>query len=179
MVETWWIIENDDGSYRQVVTNGEHPSTVGEPGRAHAMGRRGDLTFETPDVVTGAWSDNMASVRARLISKIEQDRIAAQDALVSPGEGKKLVYTQKNAEQQDYYKNGDTPANSHRFPAAYAEMNVTGDSLATVMIRFKAGAELANGRLYRFDALAQKAKKDVEAAATAAEAEAAAEVDWS
>jgi hypothetical protein len=179
MAETWWLIENDDGSYRQVVTGGQHPSTVGEPGRAHLMDRRGDLTFETPDLVSGTWTDNMDTVRVRLLAKLEEDRIKAQDSLVSPGDGKKLIYAQKNAEQRDYYGNGATPANRGRFPAAYAEMDVTGDKLAAVMTRFKAGADQTNGKLYRFDALAKKAKKDIQSATTAAKAEAALQVDWS
>jgi hypothetical protein len=177
MAETWWLIENEDGSLRQVVTDGADPSECGEAGVAHVMQRRGDLTFEVPDIETGTWSDNMTTVRERLLKKVDADRQKAQDALVSPGEGKKLVYAQKNAEQQDYYVNGTTT--EERLPAAYAEMAVTGDDLATVMARFKAGADVANQKLYRFDALAHKAKADIRAATTTAEAEEAAAVDWS
>jgi hypothetical protein len=142
------------------------------------MTRRGDLTFEVPNLQTGEWSDAMAPVRAHQIKKIEAERQAAQDALLSPGDGKKLVYTQKNAEQLDYYANGSTPDTRDRFPAAYAEMDISGVSLAEAIAQFKAGAEAVNGQLYRFDALALKAKRDVEKAETAAEAELASQITW-
>jgi hypothetical protein len=179
MAETWWLIENDDGSHRQVATDGSHPSTVGEVGEAFQMSRRGDLTLETANAETGLWSDNMVAVRERLIRKVDEERQAAQDALLSHGDGKKLVYVQKNAEQLDYYLNGATPALRDRFPAAYAEMDVSGEDLATVIAKFKAGAEAANQKLYTFDALFHHAKKQIQDATTASEAEAAASVDWS
>lgn len=178
MSEQYWLIENGDGSYRQIATDGRAPSACGESGTAHSMVRRGDLTHEIANIEAGTWSDNMETIRARLTIKIESERQINQDALLSRGEGKMLVYTQKKFEKETYFSESPLEANATNFPAAYAEMEATSDTLEVVMQRFKAGIEAVNSRLYKLDALAQKAKTDLKAATTADEAEIAATVNW-
>ena len=169
MAETWWIIDG----VRQVVTDGGHPSSFGETGTAVQMTRRGNLSFELPNLSTGGWEDNIPALKVKALSDVDEKRQKLQDVYVSPGEGKKVVYAQKNAEQRDYYANGPTPVTEDRFPAALAEVAVTGDTLAVVIARFKAGVDASTKAMCLLDAIASKAKTDIQAATTKSEIEAA------
>lgn len=190
MGNQWWIIkDNASGALRQVlVTTGGDPSTVGEDmtGKTgYQMVRRGDMDNEIPNLTAGTWSDNLAFVKANLLSTIDTQRETNQMMWLTTGGAKKMIYNQKAYEIINYRSLGSAAVallnlqdQRARFPAAFAEMDLTGDNLATVIARFSAGADSANTKAYKIEALAQRAKRGVNAATTTAAAIAAANVNW-
>lgn len=174
----WHVIIDQDGGVRQVASlDGEDV----DGRQVHEVDRPGDLALEVFDGGHG-WTDNMPAVRAALSDEIDRQREARQQEKLTGGTAKALVYAQK-AREVDLYRSTPgvtrTAAEIERdFPAAAAEMAVTGDSLETVITRIGAAAAAANAAVFRLDALATCAKEGVRNAATAAAARAAAVVDW-
>lgn len=184
----WWLIVGSDNTYRQVQTDGVDPSKAGEDltgKKAYRMNRRGDFTSETPNLVAGTWSENLPAVKAALLNKIDDQRETEQMRYLTPGGAKKMVYMQKSKEALDFRALGSAviatlnlETQRVKFPAAMAQVDATGATLTSVIAEFEAGANTANTKVLKVEALAQKAKAAIKAATSAGQARAAAIVNW-
>lgn len=187
----FWVILTKAGVVNMQVQSDVHPSM--DPARtwdaswtAYEVPRFGDPARERYVVGTG-WVTDMNLLRARLLDQIDDRRETEQMKYMTAGGAKKVVYRQKDTEVKDYRGLtlqavtsllSNLLAARIRFPAAYAQMDVTGETLDAVIKQFEAGANNSNPKVYKLDALAQKAKLAVKAATTEAAAVAAANVNW-
>lgn len=172
----YWLIIDEQGRYRQVQTVTESPYEAGEDVAGKTvieMDRFGDLTFEVPDLAAGVWVPSMPLLRDRLISAIEEDREISQMQHLTPGPAKSFVYSQKAAEVRRYAVD---PTGT--FPAAEAEMALTGDTLAQVIARFEAGMQASLSSVLEIEARAQSAKDAIREAETPEGALTASELYW-
>lgn len=186
MSETWWLISGPNGDSRQVVTDGETPSDAGEDVTNKSVvmtDRRGDPSIET--VKNGKWVVDLDVLKDKLLAQIDSQREQRQMEFLTRGNAKSMVYTQKAKEVVDY-KDLDAAVLAdlslaslrQRFPAAMAEVDLTGTPLATVIANVEAASAAANAKVWKIEALTQKAKTAVKAATTEAAARAAANINW-
>lgn len=184
-----WVILLKSGAIQAQVYSDVHPSmnttrTWDATWTAYEVPRFGDLARERYVIGTG-WASDMALIRARLLDQVDDQREANQMLYLTTGGAKKMVYTQKSREVIDFRALGATvlaalnlEARRARFPAAMAEVDLTGATLATVIARFESAALTANANVMRIEALAQRAKEQIKAATTEGTAKAAAAVVW-
>lgn len=180
MTDVWHVILDGDVVRQVASIEGEdvEGKTVIETTRC------GNLRYETIDS-DGTWHDRIDVLRVDAIAKIDQEREGAQQALMTAGSAKAMVYAQKSREA-DRYLSLDAPAFAAlsgsqrwaRFPAAMAETEQTGAALGTVLDGIVEAASYTNTILYRIDAMAVAAKQAVRAAETRAEIDAAATIVW-
>ncbi|VXC81444.1 hypothetical protein SPHINGOT1_20140 [Sphingomonas sp. T1] len=105
---------------------------------------------------------------------------------LTPGGAKKYVYNRKAAEA--IAASGIIPTvlnaltlvdKKRKYPFAYAEAALTGETLSAVLTRFEAGMNASAVENARIEAVAQKAKRDIKAAMTAAGKRSAyASINW-
>lgn len=134
-----------------------------------------------------AWADDIAKVQAVLLDQIDDERETRQMTALTTGGAKKYVYNRKAQEALDARGVLASVLNAlavtdrkKKYPFAYAESVVTGDTLSTVLARFDAGMTASAAENARIEAVAQKAKRAVRAATTVAGKRAAyAAINWS
>lgn len=187
MAQAWAITDSNGVVVNQVYSDGD-PFTSGAatkgPGQsAVKVDRFGDMGREK--LIAGKWQMDMTLLKPKLLDQIDDRRETEQMKYLTTGGAKKMVYTQKAAERKDYRALGSAAiallnltAQRTRFPAAFAEVDMTGDTLAVVMARFETGENNSNAKVYKLEAIAQKAKLAVKAATTEAAAIAAANPNW-
>ncbi len=133
-----------------------------------------------------AWVEDLAKIEANLLPLVDVQREAMQMTVLTPGGAKKYVYNRKAAEAIQAsgivasLLNGLTLVDKKKkYPFAYAESALTGDTLSTVLGRFEAGMNVSAIENARIEAVAQKAKRDIKTATTAAGKRAAyAAINW-
>lgn len=144
------------------------------------------------DSETWAWSptakgmvEDLGRVKARLLAQIDADREAREMAVLTAGGAKKYVYNRKAEEAIDARSLLSTALNAlsltdkeRRYPFATAEMQLTGESLSTVISRFEAGMAASTAKIAVIDAKATIAKRAVRAATTKSAVLQAATVTW-
>ncbi len=133
-----------------------------------------------PDPAVQAWNgtqwvEDPLKVEAALLPLVDVQREAMQMTVLTPGGAKKYVYNRKAAEAIQAsgivasLLNGLTLVDKKKkYPFAYAESALTGDILSVVLARFEAGMNVSAIENARIEAVAQKAKRDIKAATTAA-----------
>lgn len=176
----WYVIEGAGAPPRQVQSvDGEDVDGK----TVTLMDRCGDLAIEKPEA--GVWVPRMPELRERLAAQIDAQRERTQQAQLTPGSAKAMVYAQKARERDRFEELGAaavaamSPAErEQRFPAASAEASVTGEPVETVLARIVEASDRANAIVYQADAIATCAKARIRAATTAEEAHAAADVEW-
>lgn len=124
--------------------------------------------------------EDPAKVQTMLVTKIKTTAATKKMAAMSPGTSKTEEYRQKGVEiaasaaLTASILNTLTAANAlAQYPAAYAESQLSGDPLATVLARFKQGATSSNPEINRLSAIEQVYVRRVKAAVTAADKRAA------
>lgn len=135
---------------------------------------------EAPDLAVQAWNgaqwvEDPLKVEMALLPLVDVQREAMQMTVLTPGGAKKYVYNRKAAEAIQAsgivasLLNGLTLVDKKKkYPFAYAESALTGDTLSVVLARFEAGMNVSAIENARIEAVAQKAKRDIKAATTAA-----------
>lgn len=133
-----------------------------------------------PDPAVQAWNgaqwvEDPLKVEAALLPLVDTQRETLQMTVLTPGGAKKYVYNRKAAEAILASGIAATVLNAltlvdrkKKYPFAYAESAVTGDTLAVVLARFETGMNTSAIENARIEAVAQKAKRDIKAATTAA-----------
>lgn len=133
----------------------------------------------------GAIVADLDLLTTELVGRIDADAEQAKRTAGTDGAFKQQVYAAKAGEVHDYRNvvgallaTLTVPQRRVRFPYAMAEVDLTGESLAVVIARFETGALASRSELARIEALAQRAKRSVRSATTAAAKEQAANVSW-
>jgi hypothetical protein len=116
-----------------------------------------------------------AEVEDALLDGIDQIRESKQMAMLSAGGAKKYIYAQKALEAADAKTLLVATLNAlslvdrqKRFPFAQAEATLTGEAVTVVLARFDSGIAGSRAEVARLEAVAQKAKRAIKAATTAA-----------
>lgn len=178
-----WIVEHADGTLTQ---HDARPGTAGiAPGvRRVQVDRPIDFAREQVVWSTGKIEPRLDVWRAELLAAVDEQREAARRPYMTQLLGQSAIYANKAREVADYRSllaNVLTaltvPQRRQRFPFAMAEVDVTGETLPTVIARFEAGAA-QNQALGRIEAKATHAKVLIRAATTLDAMKAAAAVDW-
>jgi hypothetical protein len=184
-----WVILLNTGEIQAQVFSDVHPAmnatrTWDATWTAYEVPRFGDLASEK-FVVGSGWAPDLALIKARLLARVDDQREAAQMGYLTQGGAKKLVYMQKAREVIDFRSIGSAVVATLnletcrvRFPAAMAEADLTGATIAAVIAKFEAGAASSNAAVMRLEAIAQAAKDKIKAATTETAAAAAAAVIW-
>ncbi len=184
-----WVITDAVGAPIAQIYAATHPSdgkTIAWATgyQAHEVARFGDQARETFTPAKG-WSVSLELVKAKLLDTLDDQREAAQMGYLTQGGAKKLVYMQKAREVIDFRSLGSAvvaalnlEGRRVRFPAAMAEVDLTGATLASVIAKFEAGAASSNANVMRLEAIAQAAKEKIKAATSEATAKTAAAVNW-
>ena len=192
-MSTFWVIldKTSKDLIAQVITNGGHPKDFGwnwkpESQEAWVTNRQGNPGVDVFNYTTKTWESNLASLETRLLLKIDLESEEARMRVLTQGGAKKYIYMKKDAEYRDYTGLLISVVNAlslidkrKRFPFAMAEVDLSGDSLATVMTRFEIGINNSIGELARVEALAQRTKRAIRTATTVSGKKAAAQVIWS
>lgn len=139
------------------------------------------------NAATRTMIENAAKVEATLLPLVDTQRETFQMTVLTPGGAKKYVYNRKAAEAIAASGIVATVLNAltlvdkkRKYPFAYAESALTGDTLSTVLARFEAGMNTSAIENARIEAVAQKAKRDIKAATTVTAKRAAyAAINWS
>lgn len=189
MTDTYWVISDRSGGFRQVATGGNHPRDAGEDVQGKTvkqMVRQGRLDCERPNLNTGEWSLELDALREAAMARIDDEREQQQLEHLTPGAAKSFVYAQKAIEVEmmriagvdavDAIAAEDLAAAG--YPAAAAQAVLTGDRASEIIEQFAAGAAAARAAVMRIEALAQASKAAVRRAETIKAVEAAAVVDW-
>ncbi len=165
------------------------PKNAGYPwdGTRH----KATMITDAPDLAVQAWNgtqwvEDPLKVEAALLPLVDVQRETLQMTVLTPGGAKKYVYNRKAAEAIVANGIAATVLNAitlverkRKYPFAYAEAALTGDTLAVVMARFETGMNTSAIENARIEAVAQKAKRDIKAATTAAAKRAAyAAINW-
>jgi hypothetical protein len=116
-----------------------------------------------------------AEVEGALLDGIDQIRESKQIAMLSVGGAKKYIDAQKALEAADAKTLLVATLNAlslvdrkKRFPFAQAEATLTGEVVAVVLARFDSGIARSRAEVARLEAVAQKTKRAIKAAAKAA-----------
>ena len=138
-----------------------------------------------------AWSgrtavEDIAKVEALLLAMVDQQREPLQMTVLTAGGAKKYVYNRKAGEA--IQASGIVPSllnaltlvdKKKKYPFAYAESALTGETLSVVLSRFESGMNASAMENARIEAITQKAKREIKAAATAASKRAVyAAINW-
>lgn len=130
--------------------------------------------------------ETVDQVQTRLLAQVDAERETRQMTVLTDGGAKKYVYNRKAMEAIDGRTITATLLNGlglsdkkKRFPFATTESLLTGETVSAVLARFDVGMNSAASENARIEAVAQKAKRDVRAAATIAAKRAAyAAINW-
>jgi hypothetical protein len=150
---------------------------------------------DVPDAYpeTKAWNvskcifeDDFSALNKELLALVDDARESMQMQSLTPGGAKKYVYNRKAQEAISAQGVLATVLNAltlvdkkKKYPFAYAESVVTGETLSAVLARFETGMTVAAAENARIEAVAMKAKRDIRAATTAAQKRAAyAAIAW-
>jgi hypothetical protein len=160
----WYLIAGDDGAHRQVMSL-EGENVDGK--QVVELRRRGDLATEAVDLGTGRWVPNIEALRTAACCEIDAAREAAQTALMTPGTAKAIMYRQKAKELQHWRADPKLSAGLNAsdaaalYPAAAAEAEAGGETIADVMARIGAAIDAINPTIYAIEANAMVAKRKV------------------
>lgn len=191
--QAWTIVEAATGAVLAACfltgVEGQHPKDAGfawdaTKHVATKIPKAPDIALQTWNGT--AWVDDVAKIEAALLPMVDDRRETLQMTVLTPGGAKKYVYNRKAAEAIAASGIAATVLNAltlvdrkRKYPFAYAESVVTGDALAVVLARFEAGMNVSAIENARIEAVAQKAKRDIKAATTAAAKRAAyAAINW-
>jgi hypothetical protein len=130
--------------------------------------------------------ETLDQLQTRLLAAVDVERERLQMTVLTDGGAKKYVYNRKAMEAIDgrtitvSLLNGlGLSDKKKRFPFATTESFLTGETLSAVLVRFDTGMNAAASENARIEAVAQKAKRDIRAAATIAAKRAAyAAINW-
>lgn len=147
---------------------------------------RGLLVSKGMILLNSLAEQSLQELEADLLNLIDDTREAAQMKVLSSGGAKKLIYMAKTAEYQDYFKIDaaaiaalNLQTQQVRFPYAFAEIGLTGDTLAAVMARWGVAQTKATNEIQRVEAIAVTGKRLVRAATTKAAKKAAFDaINW-
>lgn len=147
---------------------------------------RGLLVSKGMILLNSLAEQTLQEMEADLLDLIDDTREAAQMKVLSSGGAKKLIYMAKTNEYQDYFKVGaaviaalNLQTQQIRFPYAFSEMALTGDTLAVVMARWGTAQAKATNETQRIEAIAVTGKRLVRAATTKAAKKAAFDaINW-
>lgn len=187
-----WTITNAAGDFLGQIqlATGVHPSDIAASGwdwkDDHiAVQHTSAADPAVKSFKGGKWADDPHKINTALAVQVDRDREQAAMAVLSRGTGKTLEYMHKQREVLEYRalpagqtKNLELGERRARFPFAMAEVDMTSDSLETVIKRFEAGIAASIPDLAKVAAKAQVAKRAVKAAGSKAAKQSAADVDW-
>jgi len=130
--------------------------------------------------------ETIEQLQARLLAAVDAEREKLQMTVLTDGGAKKYVYNRKAMEAIDARTIAASVLNGlglsdkkKRFPFATTESMLTGELLTTVLARYDVGMNTSASENARIEAVAQKAKRDIRAAATIAAKRAAyAGINW-
>ena len=130
--------------------------------------------------------ETIEQLQARLLAAVDAEREKLQMTVLTDGGAKKYVYNRKAMEAIDARTIAASLLNGlglsdkkKRFPFATTESMLTGELLTTVLARYDVGMNTSAAENARIEAVAQKAKRDIRAAATIAAKRAAyAGINW-
>jgi len=130
--------------------------------------------------------ETIEQLQARLLAAVDAEREKLQMTVLTDGGAKKYVYNRKAMEAIDARTIAASLLNGlglsdkkKRFPFATTESMLTGELLTTVLARYDVGMNTSASENARIEAVAQKAKRDIRAAATIAAKRAAyAGINW-
>ena len=130
--------------------------------------------------------ETIEQLQARLLVAVDAEREKLQMTVLTDGGAKKYVYNRKAMEAIDARTIAASLLNGlglsdkkKRFPFATTESMLTGELLTTVLARYDVGMNTSAADNARIEAVAQKAKRDIRAAATIAAKRAAyAGINW-
>ena len=172
MSEQWWLIKDDEGNERQVLTDGRHPSEAGENvegKQVKQLARRGNFEVEKFDWQTENWVADLGPLRQREIDKLQLLREKAQSHFLTPGECKKMLYAEKQHEVAffELIKDSLTPAKAAKLlPVATAQSKKTGQTVPQVIAEFSDGIAASLTKVADIEAEALKRKKMITDATT-------------
>lgn len=138
------------------------------------------------DVTTRMMVEDPAKAEAKLLAALKAEAEKRKMAAVSPGGAKKLEYDDKAGEiiasssvTAAALNSLTKPAAMAKYPSAATEQALTGEPLATILARYRAGAETSMPEIRRLSAIEQNATRQIRAATTAAgKRAAAAAINW-
>ena len=178
------IYRISDGVLLRVVADSDAASRENMAGCATTAAPT-DYASGLYDFTGGAFVEATARIRPLLLAGIDAENERRQMAMLTAGGAKKWVYAAKAAEVHDYRNvigaalaTLTAAEKTARFPFASAEAADSGDSLATVIARYEAGIAASRATVAQIEAIAQRAKRGVRAAATAAAMRSAATISW-
>lgn len=116
------------------------------------------------------------TLRLTLTAKVDADAEAARLLWITAGSGQALTYEQKRAEAERMAT--DPTPQPDAYPLLAAEVGITADTLAAVGALVRARAAAWTAIAAQIESLRLQAKAAVMAATNAAEARAAAVVNW-
>jgi len=130
--------------------------------------------------------ETIEQLQARLLAAVDGEREKLQMTVLTDGGAKKYVYNRKAMEAIDARTIAASLLNGlglsdkkKRFPFATTESMLTGEPLTAVLARYDVGMNTSASENARIEAVAQKAKRDIRAAATIATKRAAyAGINW-
>ena len=130
--------------------------------------------------------EDAAAVQALLLAQVDAKRELLQMTVLTPGGAKKYVYNRKAGEAiaasgilASLLNGLSLVDKKKKYPFAYAESALTGEPLSAVLGRFEGGMNASAAENARIEAVAQKAKRDITAAVSAAAKRAASlAINW-
>jgi hypothetical protein len=168
---------------------GSHPKDNGWPW--DAIAQAATRIAAAPDLAVQSWSgsawvEDPAKVEAILVAAVKAEAERRKMLVRSPGSGKGAEYRRKRDEATASATvlaavlNALTkPAALQQYPAAAMEAQLTGESLATVLTRYREASAAADTEVLRLAAVEWAGTKAIKAAATAAAKRAAATaISW-
>lgn len=201
--QNWTIIDTASGNViAQVITDGAHPRFRGFPWDGATMAarqtdRQGDPASERFDRQAGLWVDAAAKIDPRLHARIDAEAGQVRLRFITDVPGQAMTYERKVSEARAYLASLPAPASGDPMTATETDTAVTPgvdpladypflvaeaaandstleeaarDIIATFMQWLRIGAAIEHARI--------RAKRMVARAATRAEKETAALVDW-
>lgn len=137
-------------------------------------------------LINNVWVLDAAKVEAELVLEVKREANRRKMAVRSPGTAKEAEYRQKKAEGAASASllpavlNALTAANAlAQYPAAMTERKLTGESLSSILARYRAAAAASDAEGYRLSAIEADAVAKIKAASTAAAKRAAyAAINW-
>jgi len=146
----------------------EYDPTTDPRGCRVASGKVVKDSFVTP-------VETIEQLQVRLLAAVDAERERLQMTVLTDGGAKKYVYNRKAMEAIDSRTIAASLLNGlglsdkkKRFPFATTESLLTGETLSVVLSRYDNGMNTSASENARIEAVAQKAKREIRAAATIA-----------
>ncbi len=191
----YWTITNTAGTLVLAAafptpSVGSHPKDNGWAWEAATQ--KATRIDKVPDLAAQVWSgtawvENTAQIETQVLLELKAEAERRKMAALSTGGAKKIEYDDKmreiiaSATIVSSVLNALSAATAKvQYPNAAIEQALTGEPLATILTRYRAGADASMPEVRRLSAIEQNAARLIKAATTGAAKRAAyAAVNWS